>query len=788
METLSEGTVQGLPIATLQPGVDWFWGHGCVVEREGVKQVFIGGALMGQFDVADRDRGPRNVLLVTLAKEPTMHFGHLARAFGVGEEYLRRLRRLEEREGLVAVFKPAMGCAKRDLDPKKRRELRKLFEAGWHASDATRRQRGKRVSRATVQRERRRWLAEQQSEAIAAPVMAAITVAITEQLDLFSSLSAVDGVATTTEETRAPLQLAPDAVEVPVVGEVAEVSTAAGRSVVAPVSEVVTDEPAPSNTEDAGEALAAGDERGGVVSLRSRPVIGGGLVQHAGTWLMMSLAQRDGLHDAVTDLGGGDSERIAIDATLASLAIGERTVEGVRRLATPTGPQLLRTDRSPTANTVRRRLWQFATDHGATLMARMGQRYIDAARGGADAPAVFYIDNHLRPYCGDEIIRKGWRMQDRRVLPGTTDYYVHDEDGRPMFRVDVPSHDSLSQWLMPIAVRLRDALGRDERILLAFDRAGSYADDMVGLRDGGFEFVAYERKPFALLSDTAFDQTIQIRGTTYGLHEDRMKNLGRARGRVRRISLRTPEGTQINILSISQLPAAALVGILLGRAGKDDPSGRWIQENGFKRGVERWGINQLDGRKVEPVPPGTIIPNPRRRRIERALTIARADEGRARCALATLALDNARRERVEVDLADAIQRRVQLELMRPLVPKHAPVEDTELAGKLVRHTGQLKAVIDTIRIASANIEADLAGIIAPHMRRPKEAKKLIANLFAAPGRVDVTSSEIRVRLAPAANRSERAAIRHLLAQVSVLQLMLPGDSKQRPLRFELQPL
>jgi hypothetical protein len=788
METLSEGTVQSLPIATWQPGVDWFWGHGCVVEREGAKQVFIGGALMGQFDVADRDRGPRNVLLVTLAKEPTMHFGHLARAFGVGEEYLRRLRRLEEREGLVAVLKPAMGCAKRDLDPKKRRELRKLFEAGWNASDATRRQRGKRVSRATVQRERRRWLAEQQSEAIAAPVAAAITEVITEQLDLFSSLSAADGVATTTKEASAALQLAPDAVEVTVVSEVAAVSAAAVRSEVAAVSEVVTDEPAPSNTEEAGEALAAADERDGVVSLRSRPVIGGGLVQHAGTWLMMSLAQRDGLHDEVTELGGGDSERIAIDATLASLAIGERTVEGVRRLATPTGPHLLRTDRSPTANTVRRRLWQFANDHGATLMARMGQRYIEAARGGADAPAVFYIDNHLRPYCGEEIIRKGWRMQDRRVLPGTTDYYVHDEDGRPMFRVDVPSHDSLSQWLMPIAARLREALGCDERILLAFDRAGSYADDMVALRDGGFEFVAYERKPFALLSDTAFDQTIQIRSTTYGLHEDRMKNLGRARGRVRRISLRTPEGAQINILCISQLPAAALVGILLGRAGKDDPSGRWVQENGFKRGVERWGINQLDGRKVEPVPPGTIIPNPRRRRIERALTIARADEGRARCALAALAPDDARRERVAADLAEAIQRRVQLELMRPLVPKHAPVENTELAGKLVRHTGQLKAVIDTLRIVSANIEADLADIIAPHMRRPKEAKKMIANLFAAPGRVDVTSSEIRVRLAPAANRSERAAIRRLLSQVSALQLMLPGDSKQRPLRFELQPL
>jgi len=44
------------------------------------------------------------------------------------------------------------------------------------------------------------------------------------------------------------------------------------------------------------------------------------------------------------------------------------------------------------------------------------------------------------------------------------------------------------------------------------------------------------------------------------------------------------------------------------------------------------------------------------------------------------------------------------------------------------------------------------------MRRPAEAKKLIANLLAAPGRVDVTPDTIRIRLAPAANRNERAAL------------------------------
>jgi len=120
-----------------------------------------------------------------------------------------------------------------------------------------------------------------------------------------------------------------------------------------------------------------------------------------------------------------------------------------------------------------------------------------------------------------------------------------------------------------------------------------------------------------------------------------------------------------------------------------------------------------------------------------------------------------------------------------LIPKHAPIEQTELAGKLVRHAAKLKAVVDTMRIVCANVEAELADIIAPALKRPREAKKVIANVFAAPGRVDVTISEIRVRLSPAANRSEHAAIQRLLADITARRLTLPGDARHRPLRFEL---
>ena len=65
---------------------------------------------------------------------------------------------------------------------------------------------------------------------------------------------------------------------------------------------------------------------------------------------------------------------------------------------------------------------------------------------------------------------------------------------------------------------------------------------------------------------------------------------------------------------------------------------------------------------------------------------------------------------------------------------------------------------------------------------------VLANLFAAPGKVAVTDVSIRVRLAPAANPSERTAIGQVLTAINQRALVLPCDPKRLPLRFELQPL
>jgi hypothetical protein len=875
-------TVGSLPIANPQPGIRWFCQYGCVVEGDGVNRVFMGDILLTEYDPRDRDLGPRNVVLVMLARQPKIHLGQLAAAFELSDEHLRRLRHAVQADGYGAVLTRARGCAKRkEIAPAKVRELRALFEEGWNPTDATRRQRRRgRVSRSTVSRERRRWQDEKQvAQGIATPPVVATesrqvlfedvddavvrggeerpstfvhanvpTLIGPNDLDITTraiaagAVDTVDRAASTATDvlakaTNDALATSGNGVILDALADAADTMTAAVVAVdmlVGPtntdgpmaelaitgdaVAEGITDAIAGEGGDmasvladdgvatdafvteltaaasddleppEAGWAdVLAGEEhhRGPVAPLRSRPVEGGRLVQHVGSWLLMALAQHHGLHQEAERLAGGDATRIAIDATLAALAIGECTVEGVRRLATSTAPLLLRCAHTPTASTVRRHLHAFADEHGPTLMARIGERYLDAVRAEANQRAVFYVDNHMRKYTGQEVVRYGWRMQDKRAMPGTSDYYVHDESGRPVFRIDTPSHDSLCQWLMPIVTRLRAGLGAEEQILLVFDRAGAFPDEMATLRDAGVEFATYERRPYPDLALSAFDRTIVVRGETYGVHESQLKNLGAGRGRVRRIALRTPDGKQINVLAVSTAPLEELVGFLMGEPDPKTPSGRWQQENAFKHEAERWGINQLDGRKVEPYPPGTIIPNPARRRNERALKIARTDEGRARRVLADKNATDKQRARAEGELADAIQRRVALELARPLIPKHAPIEQTELAGKLVRHPAKLKAVVDTMRIVCANVEAELSDIIAPALKRPREAKKVIANVFAAPGRVDVTTSEIRVRLSPAANRSEHAAIQRLLADITARKLTLPGDARRRPLRFEL---
>ncbi len=735
----------------------WFSSDGCVVPHAEHTEVFVGGTLVGSF--GRRDDVQRNLLLVHLSKDRRIKQIELAAAFSLTVQQVWVIRRRVDRHGIEALFgRPGRG-GKSLITPRLLKKIFKAFYSGKqvgevHAALMRSKVKGDRVSYRSVCRVRTQWLAQQGQ----------------------------------VEVTAGQVQI-PDQVEASE-GEVA-------GSASAPFSKSPEPE-LPSNTSaPAGVVVEGGNEEdSGTEVLEAMTLIGGQNIQHVGGWLLLSMVHTLGLHTAVDqgwDAVGRwrDRLRVALDAVVLALGLGQRCVEGVRRLRTPSAGVLLRAQGAPTASWTRRILKHYLGDQegggdsvelpsgrGQLAQMRMMQVYLERARQDAEPAAVFYVDNHMRPYTGKYTIRKGWRMQDKRARPGASDYYVHDEDGRPVFRFTAPAHDSLSRWLSPVTQTLREALGPQQRILLAFDRAGAFPESMASLRNKGFEFVTYERRPYPMLSNPSFsEQLVTEDGEVIGVHESQRKNLGKGRGRVRRIALKMADGHQVNLLAVSEEPVRRLVEVMLGR---------WVQENSFKHGIERWGINQLDGRKHEPYPPETIVPNPARRRLDHAMRLARNQEGRARNKLARLAADDPKRAKYDKALDEALLDQDLYQVFRAIAPMKAPLCETELAGKLVKHKGDYKALLDTIRIACANAESELALLLAPHLRRPREAKKVLANVFAAPGAVRVNHKSVTVTLEPAGTPNERRAFSALFDQVNRLGLSLPGDPEARRLRFQLQ--
>src|SRR5262249_18818117 len=110
--------------------------------------------------------------------------------------------------------------------------------------------------------------------------------------------------------------------------------------------------------EVAAASQVAPDEGGQeIVPMTAAPGRGGHMVRPVGCWTLRGLANELGLYDDAYRAFGQqhhDGLRIALDAVICALAIYQRCIEGVRRLATPSGPTLLRADRVPSASGVRR--------------------------------------------------------------------------------------------------------------------------------------------------------------------------------------------------------------------------------------------------------------------------------------------------------------------------------------------------------------------------------------------------------------------------------------------------
>ncbi|MBI5549783.1 MAG: hypothetical protein HY901_38340 [Deltaproteobacteria bacterium] len=738
--------------------------------REGVRITLV----MHGTQVASWDEGEtaiRNALLVQLAEEPRIVLEDLAKAFQLSSETVRLLRRKAEREGVLAVMLPSPP-GRAPLAPELRARMEKLFEEGKR-NEEVRAELDCKVASSTVSKYRKKWDAQRRE--------APPPEATQQPLPLPS-------VAVQAEQAPAETQKGSEG-ETPRTGPTDAGPEATHGEFRAPRQESEYRSGSPLR-EEAPETAAV-ERRGAKVRIEAVGPRSRRSVQHLGAWLLVAMAKSLGLHDDAQALLSPKSRRpfrVALDALISALAIGEGCVEGVRRLSTRTCTSLLLSSAAPSATWIRRALGSVA-EEAEGFHERFAANLIRAANAAAEPgrPVVFYVDNHTREYTGEQELTWHWKMQDDRAVPGVTDYWIHDTNGNPIAPITAFQQASLVEYLPRCASLLRGALGEEPPVLVAFDRGGAFPTAMVDLKtlpEGKVDFLTYERAPFRKHGRKYFKrhgETVKMLDCE-GKEEtvlviDGGKYLGDERGRVRRLSLLMPDDAQLNLLTSSDEDAAWLAQILFAR---------WRQENAFKFGGERWGFDQLDSRQVEPYPAGTLIPNPYRRNLERSRDDLAEREGKLRCQIARLKAGDQKRLQLKAKLADVLE--TKADVMKALynATEKIFIERTHLAETLVHHRREYKILVDTVRIGCATAEDRLARMLAEHLPRFAEAKRVIQNMLKAPGNVCVTPDKIAISLDPSGNRSELHALRALLKEVNALSLTHPGDPMGRSLCFALQ--
>ena len=167
-------------------------------------------------------------------------------------------------------------------------------------------------------------------------------------------------------------------------------------------------------------------------------------------------------------------------ATSLAFALGVSSAEGTKHLIPDQAGILAGIGRLPGLRTLRPRLSAIADRCDPLAL----QRQLGAAMLAADPPGlhVYYVDDHFVPYEGARPVPKGWNTKRRHAQPGRAGTVVTDYQGRAVCFADgEPS--GLSATLPPALAQLQDVLGSDAKILLGFDRGGSYPQVFRAIRD-----------------------------------------------------------------------------------------------------------------------------------------------------------------------------------------------------------------------------------------------------------------------------------------------------------------
>lgn len=452
--------------------------------------------------------------------------------------------------------------------------------------------------------------------------------------------------------------------------------------------------------------------------------------------------------------------------------------------------RVLGLDRAPEVKTLRRKLTRLAaTGRAAQFGDALARRRVES-RG--KAMGFLYVDGHVRVYHGQHALPKAHVARMRISMPATSDYWVNDSSGDPLFVVTAQANAGLVKMLPGILDQVRGMVGK-RRVTVVFDRGGFSPKLFQQIIAAGFELLTYRKGRYPRIPRSRFrPHTARLGGrkVSYALADQEVRLL-KGKLRLRQVTRRMENGHQTPILTSRRDLSAVHVAYRM--------FDRWRQENFFKYLREEYALDALAEYAAVPDDPNREVPNPAWAAVDAQLRQAWARVDRLQSEYGLEALNNLEQKhrtmrgfksaygKLGEKIWAAWQRVLQLQERRAAVPRRVPVRQAT-DKPIVKLAPERQHLTNLIKMVAYQAESDLLRLIAPHYRRANdEGRTLIQTALASAADLKVTKRELRVTLAAQSSPHRTRAIAALCEELNQRKSIFPGSNLRLHYAIQASP-
>lgn len=481
-----------------------------------------------------------------------------------------------------------------------------------------------------------------------------------------------------------------------------------------------------------------------------------------------------------------------------------KSIEELRRCAPGEWGKILGLDRCPVVETLRKKIKLIthsgqAVEQWAAALAQdwMKAESLEQAAGGM----LYLVDGHVRVYHGSQTkLPRHYVARQRLCCRATTDYWVNQPEGSPVFKINQAVDPGMIQVLRDqIVPRLEadipnqpteEQLKADPllcRFTLVFDREGYSPGFLRQMWDKRIACQTYRKQPYEPWPQEEFaENQVRLRNGTlvpWKLAE-RGVLLGTEESEqiwVREVRNLTERGHQTSVVGTQYQPDQARIA--------RDQFGRWSQENFFHYAGRSFDLDRLIDYQLESVPDTVEVVNPQWRQLDGQVRRERAVLARKKGDFAALILEgNIETDKVQEFLSrkQALQEEIQqqnaqlaeLKKQRREQERKIPLSELPQTERFEQLSNRSKHFIDTIKIIAYRAETALANTLREKIQahHKDEARGLARQIFQSEANLipDPQANTLTVEIHGLSTPRDDAALEHLCAELTATETKYPG--------------